>query len=278
MSFNFSFGQTSLTVNYLNEDDFTFENVTSNSDVWISDNLEGNAKITLNASNGVFKIDSLPTDCPYLHIKDQNGEMHTQKLCIGLKRQKDWKVYIGSSNCLYHFESYQPEPFIPVYDKIYLTFVSEAEDFKYKLDSLGLSKDGPLRDVYQFNSAKRRVIFKELSKRKEVYTIAPIHFYGKTRSWILQYFYSNIDILFLNELTVQEIELLSKDLGINKIQKSKLSYSTWKNYKSGVPYQIELKKEVVIDYSFLKKLEKLLLENENLLVVKTHTSLYSKND
>src|SRR5690554_4403458 len=129
MTFNISLGQISLSVYYLSKEGYPFKDVTSNTEIWISNNLEGKAKIALNSTNGIFKIDSLPADCPYFHIKDQNGEIHTQKLCMGLKHQLEWKLYIGSSDCLYHFEGHQPEPFIPEYNKIYLTYNRDADGF-----------------------------------------------------------------------------------------------------------------------------------------------------
>jgi hypothetical protein len=272
MAFNISSGQILLTVNYLNEDGFTFENVTSNSEVWISDNLEGKAKITLNTSNGVFKIDSLPTDCPYFHIRDQSGEMHTQKLCMGLKRKKDWKVYIGDSDCLYHFEGHQPEPFIPSYNKLYIVF---AESIHREVLQTELElRYGRARDLYEFNAERRSAIMKELSKMEGVYTLAPIRLFNHSQR---SYFTTQIEILLKDSLTNREITKLFKGFEINEIGRFSPTHYTWKHYKIGTPYIITFKKGVM-DYSLLKKLNELLLKNENVLVIETSATVTVKND
>ncbi len=275
MSLNIALGQISLTVNYLSNEGYPFKDVTSNCEIWISDNLEGKSKIALNLANGVFKIDSLPVDCPYFHIRDHNGEMHTQKLCMGLKHQSEWKIYVGSSDCLYHFGGHQPEPFFPEYDKIYLAYNLAHEGFVNKLDSLGLSVVGS--NVFKFNPNRREEIIKELVDTEGVYTLAPIYRFTRTGT---SYFTANISVLLKNELTEEETEKLCKYLDIDKITKVELSsYSSsiWRGFRSGVFYFIKPKKKAW-DYSFLNKLNELLLKNENMLVIKTEATVIVKDD
>lgn len=273
MSFNFSFSQITLKVNYLNNDGFSYEDVTTNVKVWISPDLKGRTKTLLNASDGVFKIDSLLSDCPYFHIKDQNGEMHIQKICMGLKTQKDWIVYIGSSDCLYHFEGYQPEPFIPSYDKLYITF---AEGIYSKLiNKLDTElRGGGALNLYEFNAEKRTAIMKELSKMEGVYTIAPIRLFTHSER---SYFTTHIEILFKDSLTNQEITKLFKGFDINEINRFSPKHYTWTHYKIGTPYIITFKKGGM-DYSLLNKLNEFLLKNENVLVIKTSATVTETKD
>ena len=258
--------------------------------IWVATNAKAKNRKRLQFSEGTFRLDSLPVDCPYFQIKDHKGDMHTQKLCMGLKKDKEWIIYIGNKDCLYHFEGYQPMPFIPVLDKIYIThFYSEKysgivdEDrrqksniFQNKLDELEIHQ--VYDDVYSFNPLEGTEILKQLCKMDEIYSLAPFLFFGKIQSWQVIYFDSRIDILFLNEPTFQELENITKYLGIDKIEKDQLSSSNWKDYNTGAPFLIELKREILIDYTFLKKMEKLLLENENVLVLKTSTSITVTND
>jgi len=268
MSFNISLGQISLSVNYLSKEGYPFKDVTSNTEIWISDNLEGKTKIALNSTNGIFKIDSLPADCPYFHIKDQNGEMHIQKICMGLKTQKDWIIYIGSSDCLYHFEGYQPEPFIPSYDKLYITF---AEGIYSKLiNKLDTElRGGGALNLYEFNAEKRTAIMKELSKMEGVYTLAPIRLFTHSER---SYFTTHIEILFKDSLTNQEITKLFTGFDINEINRFSPNHYTWTHYKIGTPYIITFKKGAM-DYSLLNKLNEFLLKNENVLVIKTSATI-----
>jgi hypothetical protein len=281
-----------LSVFYL-QDDNTYTDVSNSCKVWTANNPKGKKKQAVGFQNGAFALSENQGDCLFIHVQDSLGQKHCQKICTGLKRQKDWKIYIGGKDALYHYEGYQPEPFMPVFEEIYMvhTFSSDIPgeeekelsrkyaEFKDKLEELGVRKKGPSEyNVYSLDPKKRAEIIEELAQLKEVKQLASIHFFGKQRSWILEYFDARVGILFLNELSEQRIAQLTKDLGIVTIEKSDLSYSTWKKFKSGKPYQIELKKEVIADYSFLKRLSKLLNEDEEVLAVKTNLAITAVND